>query len=326
MNESQSENLRDSTSSRAAGGDRIYVVTPDMLDLGLGHAAGTGGLFALWQTLWRGKRIVIVASAIVGMVAITYSLMADKWYRAELLMIAAELPTDRGGLADSLGSLGGIVGLAGITLGSKNTAEPLGILQSRQFIGDFIKNHQLMPVLFPDDYNASGLCRWAAKNDCPDKHDAFKKFSRRVLNVATDKKTGLVTVSVEWTDPEVAADWANSLIETLNERMRLRALQEAEASVGYLKVEMEQAKVVPLQQSIGRLLQNEMQKAMLARVTKEFAFRVLDRAEAPKWRVWPKRGQLVTFAVVLAGVLSSIVVLVLNNVHEQRARQLKAKA
>jgi hypothetical protein len=239
-------------------------------------------------------------------------------------MIAAESPTDRGGLADSLGSLGGIAGLAGITLGAKGSAEPLGILQSRQFIGDFIRNHQVMPVLFADDFNAAGQCRWADKSDCPDKYDAFKKFSQKVLNVATDKKTGFVHVSVEWTDPAVAADWANSLIETLNERMRQRALEEAEASVGYLKLEMEQARVVPLQQSIGRLLQSEMQKAMLARVTKEFAFRVLDRAEAPKWRVWPKRGQIVIFAVFLAAVLSSIVVLVLNNVREQRARQLKA--
>jgi uncharacterized protein involved in exopolysaccharide biosynthesis len=324
MNESHSEDARDDTTKRAAGAP-IYIVTPDMLDLGLEHRADTGGLLALWQTLWRGKLLIIVASAIVGLVAIAYSLLAEKWYRAELLMIAADSPIDRGGLADQLGGLGGIASLAGFTLGSKSSAEPLGILQSRQFIGDFIKVHQLMPVLFPEDFNVAGQCRWAAKSDCPDKHDAFKLFSQRVLNVTTDKKTGFVTVSVEWTDPTVAATWANSLIDTLNERMRQRALQEAEASVGYLKVEMEQARVVPLQQSIGRLLQNELQRAVLARVTKEFAFRVLDRAEAPKWRVWPKRAQLVAFAVFLAGLLSSIVVLVLNNVREQRARLLKAK-
>jgi uncharacterized protein involved in exopolysaccharide biosynthesis len=318
MHASHYENLRDGISKSA--GSPIYVVTPDVLDLGFEHSAGTGGLLALWRTLWHGKWIVIVTSVVVGLLAIAYSLVADEWYRAEVLLIAAERPTDRGGLADQLGSLGGIAGLAGITLGSKSNAEPLGILKSRQFIGDFIKHHQLIPVLFPDDFTADGQCRWAAKSDCPDKHDAFKLFSQKVLNAATDKKTGLIIVSVEWTDPAMAADWANSLIETLNERMRQRALEEAEASVVYLKVEMEQARVVPLQQSIGRLLQNELQKAMLARVTKEFAFRVLDRAEAPKWRVWPKRGQLVAFAIVLAGLLSSIVVLMMSNVREQRAR------
>jgi len=321
MNESYSENARDGIPKRA-GGSPIYIVTPDMLDLGL---ESTSNLWSIWQTLWRGKWTVIVASVVVGMLAAVYSLMAEKWYRADLLMIAAETPADRGGLTDQLGSLGGIAGLAGISLGSKSTAEPMGILKSRQFIGDFIRARQLMPVLFPHDFNAAGQCRWAATSDCPDKHDAFKLFSVKVLDVAADKKTGLVTVSVEWTDPSIAANWANSLIERLNERLRQRAMEESEASVGYLKVELEQARVVPLQQSIGRLLQNELQKAMLARVTKEFAFRVLDRAEAPKWRVWPKRGQIVAFAIVLAGLLSSIVVLVSNNVREQRGRLLKAK-
>lgn len=321
MNESNSEKGRVGIPERAAGGP-IYIVTPDMLDLG---REATGDLLSLWQTLWRGKWTIIVACGIVGSLAIVYSLMAEKWYRAELLMIAAETPSDRGGLTDQLGGLGGLAGLAGISIGSKSSAEPMGILQSRQFIGDFIADRKLMPVLFPEDFNDAGQCRWADKGNCPDKHDAFKLFSQKVLDVAADKKTGFVTVSVEWTDPSIAANWANSLIERLNERMRQRAMEEAEASVGYLKVELEQARVVPLQQSVGRLLQSELQKAMLARVTKEFAFRVLDRAEAPKWRVWPKRTQIVAFAVVLAGLLSSIVVLVSNNVREQRARLLKAK-
>jgi len=325
MNESHSENVR-AVTPKGAAGSPIYVVTPDVLNLGLERADGSGGLLSLWQTLWRGKWTIIIASALAGLLAIAYALMADKWYRAELLMIAAEAPAGRSGLADQLGGLGGIASLAGISIGSKSNAEPLGILRSRQFISDFIRDRQLLPVLFPDDFNTAGQCRWADKNNCPDMHDAFKRFSEKVLDVIEDKKTGLVTVSVDWHDPSVAANWANSLIERLNERMRQRAMEEAEASVGYLKVELEKASIVPLQQSVGRLLQGELQKAMLARVTKEFAFRVLDRAEAPKWRVWPKRAQIVLFAVFLMGLLSSIGVLVTNNLREQRARLLKAKS
>jgi uncharacterized protein involved in exopolysaccharide biosynthesis len=316
MNESISGSSE--VTPRRVGGGPIYLVTSDLLQA----EGGRGDLWNLWQTLWRGKWIIIVTCALVGAAAVAYALLAEIWYRADVLLIAAESPTDHGGLADSLGSLGGIAGLAGISLGSKSSAEPMAILQSRQFIGDFIRDRQLMPVLFPDDFNEAGQCRRAEK--CPDKHDAFKRFSEKVLGVVEDKKTSLVTVSVDWTDPTVAATWANALIERLNERMRQRAMEEAEASVAYLKVEMEQAKVVPLQLSIGRLLQNELQKAMLARATKEFAFRVLDRAEPPKWRVWPKRAQIVLFAVVLAGLLSSIVVLVVSRVREQRARALEA--
>lgn len=40
--------------------------------------------------------------------------------------------------------------------------------------------------------------------------------------------------------------------------------------------------LVALQQAIGRLLENELQKLVLARGNEEFAFRVIDTAVAPR--------------------------------------------
>jgi LPS O-antigen subunit length determinant protein (WzzB/FepE family) len=123
-------------------------------------------------------------------------------------------------------------------------------------------------------------------------------------------------LTIEWTDPKVAADWANLLVKRLNERMRQRALQEAEVNVSYLKRELAATNVVALQHSIGNLLEGELQKAMLARVNDEFAFRVIDRAEAPKWRSRPKRAQIMAIAVLAGFVLGCVVVLVRKAVSE----------
>ena len=54
--------------------------------------------------------------------------------------------------------------------------------------------------------------------------------------------------------------------------------------------------VVSLQQSIGRVLESEMQRLMLARGNEEFSFRIIDPAKPPKLPSEPKRAQIILVA------------------------------
>jgi uncharacterized protein involved in exopolysaccharide biosynthesis len=65
---------------------------------------------------------------------------------------------------------------------------------------------------------------------------------------------------------------------------------------------------VTLQQSIGRLLESELQKLMLARGNEEFAFRVIDAASPPKERVRPKRALIAVVGTMLGGMLAVLIV------------------
>ena len=129
-------------------------------------------------------------------------------------------------------------------------------------------------------------------------------------DVEEDTSTGLVTLSVEWRDPELAAAWANLLAVRLNDHMRQRALAEAEANVKYLRHEFESTSIVALQQSISGLLENEMQKLMLARGNSEYAFRIIDRAEVPRAKSKPRVTLIVAVATVFGAMLSGLVALV----------------
>jgi LPS O-antigen subunit length determinant protein (WzzB/FepE family) len=139
-----------------------------------------------------------------------------------------------------------------------------------------------------------------------------KYFDENIRSVREDALTGLITLVIEWEDPEVASEWANLLVERLNDRMRQRALIDAESSVAYLESELNRTSLVTLQQSIGRLLESEVQKLMLARGNEEFAFRVIDPAEPPKRRVWPKRTLIVLLSTFVGGVFAITVVLLRN--------------
>jgi uncharacterized protein involved in exopolysaccharide biosynthesis len=98
----------------------------------------------------------------------------------------------------------------------------------------------------------------------------------------------------------------------LNERMRAQALKEAETNVAFLQTELGRTSVVTLQQSIGRLLESELQKLMLARGNEEFAFRVIDAASPPKERVRPKRALIAVMGTVLGGLLAVFGVFLLH--------------
>jgi uncharacterized protein involved in exopolysaccharide biosynthesis len=63
-----------------------------------------------------------------------------------------------------------------------------------------------------------------------------------------------------------------------------------------------------MQQSLGRILEAEMQKYMLAKGEVEYAYKVVDRASAPKLRESPKRTLIVLLSVLLGGIAATLFV------------------
>jgi uncharacterized protein involved in exopolysaccharide biosynthesis len=184
----------------------------------------------------------------------------------------------------------------------------------------------LLPVLFADEWSVDES-KWASDDpaDWPDIRDAVEVFDQNVRSVSENSETGLVTLAIEWTEPELAARWANLLVARLNNRMRQRALVEAESNLTYLRTELSKTTVVALQQSIGRLLEVELEKVMLARGNEEFAFRVIDRAQAPKERSRPRRTQMVVLSTFAGWVLAMLVVFANHAVRRARTRPKTGK-
>src|SRR6202008_4844514 len=159
----------------------------------------------------------------------------------------------------------------------------------------------------------------ADPDERPDWRDGVKYFGEEVRSVTRDPSVGLVTLGISWTDPQQAADWANRLVKRLNDTMRERAIAESTANVAYLQQELARSSVVAVQQAVGRLLESEMQKLMLARGKEEFALRVIDRAEAPKEPARPQRLLVVALATVAGGRLSLLFVILRHAARKRRA-------
>jgi uncharacterized protein involved in exopolysaccharide biosynthesis len=137
---------------------------------------------------------------------------------------------------------------------------------------------------------------------------AVKEFKEGELSIRDDKRTGLLTIDVDWEDPAVAAKWANGFVALANERLRARAIDEATRNIAFLNAQIPQTSVVEVQRAIYNLIESETKTLMLANVRMEFAFTVIDPAVPPERKYRPKRSVYVLFGLFLGfaiGVLAA---------------------
>ena len=280
-----------------------------------------GGIdfFTMFTSLINAKITIIAITAFITLAVTSYALLATEIYRARTVLAPADAMSAQSSL---LAQFGGLANLAGLRVGGSVNSEAIAVLRSRDFAREFIGDFDLLPVFFADDWDQESS-RWLIRDpeDWPDHRDGVKFFEETILTVRDDKVTGLVTLSVEWRDPNLAAMWANTLVDRLNSKMRSRAMNESSANIEYLRTELSNTNVVMLQQSIGRLLEVEMQKMMLAKGSDQFVYKVIDRAEIPKKRSWPKRSIIVVLAFMVGLIVSTVFVLVRAGWHRRIVQQ-----
>jgi len=251
--------------------------------------------------IWRRKWWIAGCAGLLTALAVAYALVATEWFRAEAVLMPRDSRSGTG-LAGQLAQFGGLADLAGLSLGQNSKQEPLGVLRSKGFARRFIEKNGLVETL-AEDAPARVL---RGDQTGQDLGEVVDQFVRSVMTVSEDRRSGLVTVAVEWKDASAAADWANKITQQVNDEMRLRTLDEGARNISYLQNQLAVTEAVSLQQAIARLLEGEMQKVMLAQGTDEYAFRVIDSAEPPVRRSRPKRTLTVLFAFAAALFLSTL--------------------
>lgn len=228
-----------------------------------------------------GLRIVLLGIVAAG-AALAVSYMVPKVYRAEATVVPVTPRDNAAGLGALTSRLGGVAGLLGVDIGGNtSTATSLAQLQSRQLIMLFISERNLLPVLFPERWDSAKKAWRVAPDKVPTLQEGYLRFARKIFSVREDRKNELVIVAVQWWDPATAADWANAIVARANDFLATQAAQDAERNMEYLNKELEKATELELRQAMYTLIEAEIQKRMLSRTQRDYAFRVLDPAITP---------------------------------------------
>ncbi len=256
--------------------------SPEVMDL----------LVGVYQMVFARIKFLISSFFILIVTLITYSLVVDESYRSSTIINHVE--NEQGGLSSFSSQLGGLSSLAGFGLSSQDSKKNVNIatLKSRVFLEEFIMNENLTDeLLVKSSYTSSTAPDWF-----------LYKTLRNNINITEDLKTGLVTLSVDWYEPSIAADWANKLVSSINNKIRLQDIEQAKQNISFLEKEIQKTKLTEVQNLLYDIMQKQTETMMLANVKKEYAFQVINPAYPPELRFYPKRKIIVIVGSILGGI------------------------
>jgi|HubBroStandDraft_5_1064220.scaffolds.fasta_scaffold89752_2 uncharacterized protein involved in exopolysaccharide biosynthesis len=270
----------------------------------------------LIRVLWHKKWLILAVTFAFASAAAIAALVVPKSYKAVVVLSAvSNVGSNQLGSVSSLVSqLGGVASLAGLSVGGDTKkSESIAVLQSEAITEKYISENNLLPVLFERqwDKNAGKWKPMSAKR-MPTLWKANDYFKKRVRSVVNETKTGLVTLTITWKDAQTAAKWANDLVALTNDYLRGKAIDETDRDISFLNEEALKTNVVEAKAAIYKILESEISKGMIARGSKEYAFKILDPAFAPDRPASPEPVLWISAATFAGLLLSSAVVFLLS--------------
>ena len=286
-------------------------------------------LAELWRAIWAGKWIIVAITSLFTIASVFYALSLPNIYKSEALLAPAEQQS--GGLGSMASQFGGLASLAGVNLGGGKTDKTglaLEIMKSRAFIFKFIEKHDLiLPLMGVESWNSltNELVydekvydvlsqKWVREVNAPLKRkpslqETYKEF-QKIITINQDKKSSMLTVSIEYYSPKLAQQWVNWIVDAINEEMKLRDLHEANNSVNYLNSQLEETKVADFRNILYQLIEEQTKTIMFANVREQYALKTIDPALVPELKSGPKRALISVLGIFVGMVLSTLIVLV----------------
>ncbi|XXK59456.1 Wzz/FepE/Etk N-terminal domain-containing protein [Porticoccaceae bacterium nBUS_09] len=286
----------------------------------------------LFSVLWAGKVKIIAITAVFAVASVIYALSVPNQYKASALLAPAQQET--GGLSGALGQLGGLASLAGVSIGGGESSESQiaqEIMKSWSFVEGFIADNDLAVEV----YAAEGWSRvpnqlkidndvyevetksWlvedahTGKEGPPTSWQLFEAFSDK-LSVSEDKKSGLVSVSIEYYSPQIAKQWLDLYILAINKHMQERQVKKVSNNISYLEAQIGKTSIAEMREVFYTIIEEQTKNKMVAEASPDYAFVAVSPSMVPEEKSQPKRALICILGTLLGGMLSVLLVLVMH--------------
>ena len=287
-------------------------------------------LSELFHVLWDKIFYIGAITSVFSLISIIYALMLPNIYQSKATLMAVEQGS---GMSGMVGRMSGMASLAGISLDSKSSSkdqEAIARIKSFEFFSNnFLPNIKLENLMaikkwnqasntityHASDFN-SDSGQWLRKakpprSNIPTSQEAYEEFME-IMSVNKDKKTLLVTLSVEHKSPFIAQQWVEIMINQIDQVMRDQDRQTATKSIEYLNSLAPTVNYEEIKKALSALQQEQMKRLMMVEANDNYIFKVLDSPIAPELKSKPKRSLVVIWGTILGMVLSALGVLVFN--------------
>ena len=102
------------------------------------------------------------------------------------------------------------------------------------------------------------------------------------------------------------------IVHHASEDLRLTDIREAEDSIRFLETQREKTRIVSLDEMFAQLIEEQIKTIMLANVSKEYVFDVIDPPIEPEVKSKPSRAVICVLGTFFGGMLGIVLVLALH--------------
>jgi uncharacterized protein involved in exopolysaccharide biosynthesis len=310
-------------------------------------------LLDYWRVIQKRRKMIAWIVGVMVVATLFTSLFMTNIYQAKAVITPITAKDSGGG-----GTLSALAmqfgGLPGIVLpGGSSASEIVNLLKSNILREKVIERHQLLPVLFYNRWDAekkdwkrggwislnpltyvSKLSRAISSGDqksgqkkdpdVPDAWDGLREFSD-IVKINQNIKENVITVTVDYYDPDMAAKMVEYFLTTLTDHMSGEAKRVATINRQYLEEQLVKTADPLIKQKIYNLIAQQVETSMMAEVKENFAFKVIDPPKVPDKKIKPKRVQMVLisfFIAIFIGVFSAFFMEYLEKVKTQERERV----
>lgn len=286
----------------------------------------------VYLILWHGKKTIALFVFIFSIIGVAYALSQPNVYRSSAILVPSE-ESKSGGLAGLASQLGGLASLAGVNVskgGSNSSVIALEMLKSKAFIGEFVEKYNLaVPLLAVSSWNLSTnkliidpeiydnhTKTWIRevsplRKVIPSNQELANYFISELLRIGQNQETGIVSLSITYYSPEISQKILIDLIGELNSKMKRDDILEAETSIKYLNLILEETPNVGLRNVFYQLIEQQEQTKMLANTRDDYIFKVIEPPLLPEVKYGPKRA-LIAIASAIIGLFIGFFIVLLR--------------
>lgn len=278
----------------------------------------------LIASLWDGKWWITLFTALSTLAAGLYAFTATPMYKVEAVVQLRD-ESKAGGLGSQLGGLAALAGVS-VSGGDSNREYALKLLESRRLVQTFIEEENLLPRLYEDRWDEqtqSWILEPGLFSDEPPKPPTawhgYGTFTKDVYALAEDTKTGVLTLSITWHDPEEATRWLQRFLTKADTMLTQTVIEQAQGNLKYLEEQLESASTAEVRQAVAGMMENEMKKLMVASNVERGAMTIIDPPMVPLEPFKPNKPLILVLGFMLGGMLGVTFVLVRNAFRGERS-------
>jgi len=277
----------------------------------------------LFNTILKYKYKILFFTIIITSLTIIYTMSIPNSYKSEVILSPQEQSK-----GSSLGGLGALAGLAGVSLGGSNSMDAFSslntIMNNNTFNKMMINKYDLINKLSSKNIDKNLV--FAMNNrtfydflnnkqidnnqNIEDKIYTTIQSLKSMINLSKDKKTGAMTLTVNSKDRFLAKELLELYLKESTTQLSKLDMQDLEKKLKYYKEELSNTQDIELRTQLSQLVSSLMQKKVLSKASEYYNVRKITQAEVAyiKDKTKPKRGLIVVVSFITSLILAIFMV------------------